>query len=505
MLLPFVFSVLFIHDSRSELAGQLCRSVKIEIMQFVTDLHLHSKYSRAVSQQMILPEMARWARLKGLDIISASDFTHPLWFRELKSQFKEVSEGLYGLKERIANNEERKTLFLLTTELSSIYKQREKLRRVHNLVFAPNLETVEKINKELTKRAFNLIADGRPILGISSENLAELLFTIDENILVVPCHVWTPHFGIYGSASGFDSLSEAFGKYSKYIYGIETGLSSDPEMNWVMSELKTRSILSFSDAHSGPKMGREATVFELGEPSYENIRKAITRLSVFRGQLSDTSLSVIRSTDKPKTEQQKTENRKQKTDNRIIYTIEFYPEEGKYHYSGHRNCGVVRGPEETRKDGNTCPVCRRRLTEGVLYRVQELSEDSLLGRAETKISESGIKWHTDKTKIHPPFVKLVPLLEVIAEALSSTVSSQKVRTIFTNLCESFGSEIEVLLRAEILEIDKTGGSKVAEGVDKVRRGDITIDPGYDGEYGKVRIFGDKIEVKDTKSQLGLGF
>src|SRR3989344_5971964 len=230
---------------------------------------------------MILSEMARWAKQKGLDIITTADFTHPLWYRELMSQLKETSEGLYALKSsafaKASADKQNKTLFLLSSEISSIYKQGEKLRRIHNLVFAPNLETVEKINKEFTKRAFNLIADGRPIIGLSSENLLELLLSIDKNILLIPCHVWTPHFGMYGSASGFDSIEECFGKYSNYIYGVETGLSSDPEINWQIEELKTRSILSFSDAHSGAKMGREATVFttkigKSAEVTHKNFR-----------------------------------------------------------------------------------------------------------------------------------------------------------------------------------------------------------------------------------------
>lgn len=466
---------------------------------------------------MILPEMARWARLKGLDVISAADFTHPLWLRELKSQLEESSSGLYSLKQQIANlpagkagNEERKTLFLLSTELSSIYKQGDKLRRIHNLVFAPNIETVEKIIKEFQRRAFNLMADGRPILGLSAENLLELLLGIDENIILIPCHVWTPHFGVYGSASGFDSISEAFGKYEKYIYGIETGLSSDPEMNWVMDELKTRSILSFSDAHSGPKMGREATVFELENPTYKNILKAIKRFSVLGSQFSVLSSSVGQSAGKPKTGKPKTENGKQKTDNRIVYTIEFYPEEGKYHYSGHRNCRVIRGPEELRKDGNVCPICKRRLTEGVLYRVQELSNGANI-ESEIKISPSGIKWYTDKSKNHPPYVKLVPLNEIIAEAFSATVLSQKVKDAFENICHEFGSEIEVLLKTPITEISRHSGVKVAEGVRKIREGNIEIDPGYDGEYGKVKIWNEEKEVAQDlkipsdKSQLGLKF
>ncbi len=423
---------------------------------------------------MVLPQMAKWARLKGLDIISATDFTHPLWFRELKSQLEEISEGVYALKS------EKKPLFLLATELSSIYKQGEKLRRIHNLVFAPNLETVEKINNELTKRAFNLSADGRPILGLSSENLLELLLSIDPGIFLIPCHIWTPHFGIYGSASGFDSLSEAFGNLEKYIYGIETGLSSDPEMNWQIKELKNRSILSFSDAHSGPKMGREATVFT-------------TQNSKFKIDYNDIAKAVKRDKDSLF---------------KIGYTIEFYPEEGKYHYSGHRNCRIVRGPEETRQDGNICPVCKRRLTEGVSLRVAQLADNDLTGNVETKISPSGIKWYTDTTKTHPLYVKLVPLLEIVAEALSSTVSSQKAKDVFTNLCETFGSEMEVLLKTPIPEVEKQAGQRIAEGVGKVRKGDIVIAPGYDGEYGKVSIWSQKNgrvkgEKKQTESQMGL--
>lgn len=440
---------------------------------------------------MILPEMARWARIKGLDIISAADFTHPLWLRELKSQLEESASGLYSLKQQITNNEERKTLFLLSTELSSIYKQGDKLRRIHNLVFAPNLETIEKIIKEFQRRSFNLMADGRPILGLSSENLLELLLGIDENIMLIPCHVWTPHFGVYGSASGFDSISEAFGKYEKYIYGIETGLSSDPEMNWVMDELKTRSILSFSDAHSGPKMGREATVFQM-KNGITNNESRITNNKITYSDI----VGAIKRDSKGKLS--------------IQYTIEFYPEEGKYHYSGHRNCRIIRGPEELRKDGNICPICKRRLTEGVLYRVQELSNGVNI-ESETKISPSGIKWYTDKSKNHPPYVKLVPLNEVIAEAFSSTVLSQKVKDAFENICHKFGSEIEVLLKTPISDIQKHSGEKVAQGVHKVRHGDIKIDPGYDGEYGKVKIWNEEKElskssdVPSVEPQLDLKF
>src|SRR3989344_9597028 len=490
-------------------------------MTFVADLHLHSKYSRAVSQQMILPQMANWARLKGLNIISAADFTHPLWFRELSSQLKETSEGLYSLKQATRDKGQGKEpLFLLTTELSSIYKQGEKLRRIHNLIFAPNLQTVEKINKEFQRRAFNLMADGRPILGLSCENLAELLFTIDENILIVPCHVWTPHFGIYGSASGFDSLSEAFGEFSKYIYGVETGLSSDPEMNWVMPELEKRSILSFSDAHSGAKMGREATVFVYSsnngaEVAHKNFRvhnaeKVSSKIPRAGGANVHNENFV--SSPRPKITYKDIADaikRESKGKLQIQYTIEFYPEEGKYHYSGHRNCKVVRGPEDLIKEGNKCNVCKRNLTEGVLYRVQQLC-GNLPIESKVRISPSGIKWYTDKKKTHPPYVKIVPLNEIIAEAVFSTVFSQKVQEIFKSLCREFGSEIEVLLKAPISEIEEQVGDRVAAGIDKVRKGELEIDPGYDGEYGRVKILKEEVIAKQNLSvkklpQLDLEF
>jgi len=217
-------------------------------MEFIADLHLHSKYSRAVSPAMVLPEMAKWAAKKGINLLTASDFTHPLWFRTMKGELEESGDGIYKLKKG-----EQGVRFLLSTEISSIYKEGDKLRRIHNLLFAPSLEVVEKINKELIRRGCNLNADGRPIVGLSSKNLLELVLEIDKRIILIPCHIWTPHFGIYGSASGFDSIKESFGNLSNYIYGIETGISSDPWMNWQIPELDSRAILSFSDAHSLPK------------------------------------------------------------------------------------------------------------------------------------------------------------------------------------------------------------------------------------------------------------
>lgn len=442
-------------------------------MDFVTDLHLHSKYSRAVSRDMNLPNMALWASKKGLDILSTSDWTHPLWFREIKQELIESEEGLFKLKS-VKNS---KTRFLLSVEVSSIYSQNGKVHRIHNLIFSPSLETAQKISNELIKRGCNLSSDGRPIIGLSSISLAELVFSIDKNAMIIPCHIWTPWFSLYGSNSGFDSIEECFGEYSKYIYGVETGLSSDPYMNWQIKELENKTILSFSDAHSLPKMGREATIFKSknGKISYKEISDAIKKTS---------------------------------KNTEIFYTVEFYPEEGKYHYTGHRNCNFVQDTNQTKVNGNICPVCKRPLTIGVMHRVEELSSNPIFSEEISKINPDGVKWIVNPKTKQPPFVKLVPLNEIIAESLSSTVSSLKVKILFDNLCKEFNSELNVLLKTSIKDIEKVAGEKVAEGVDRVRRGDIVILPGFDGQYGIVKIWEDKkINDKHQESinQLGIDF
>ncbi len=451
-------------------------------MQFVADLHLHSKYSRAVSQNMILPVMAETAQKKGIDVLSAGDWTHPLWIREIESQLEEAGEGLYKMRDEKLEmrNDVR---FLLATEIASIYTQGGKLRRIHNLVFSPNIETSAKISKELIRRGCNLHSDGRPIIGLSSKALLELIMSIDKRAILIPCHVWTPHFGIYGSASGFDSLEEAFGDLSKYIYGIETGLSSDPLMNWQIKELDNRSILSFSDAHSPAKMGREATVF-IDQRSNIKDQSQDQRSKI---SYEDIILAI---------------KRDPKGKFKIGYTIEFYPEEGKYHFSGHRNCKIVYGPDDLKIKGNICPVCHRKLTDGVLNRVMQLSNRSEEEVSSAKMNGSGIKWYLDKQKKHPPFVKLVPLLEIIAESMHSTVFSQKVKGIYDTLCLSLDSELNVLLKSSIEEIEKYSDAETAQAVNRVREGEIIVDPGYDGEYGKVKIWNDKSQKSKVKSQNG---
>lgn len=450
-------------------------------MEIVTDLHLHSRYSRAVSRDMNLQNMALWADKKGLDILSTTDWTHPLWFREIREELEESSEGLFKLK-----GMDSRVRFLLSVEVSSIYTQSGRVHRIHNLIFSPSFETSEKISKELIKRGCNLSSDGRPIIGLSSIALAELVFSIDDQSLIIPCHAWTPWFSLYGSNSGFDSINDAFGEFADEIVAIETGLSSDPFMNWQIKELEKRSIVSFSDAHSLPKMGREATVFiSKNENSEKTSADKITYIDILSALKKDPSSKL-----------------------RIGYTVEFYPEEGKYHYTGHRNCNFVQDPSQTKKDGDICPVCKKPLTVGVMHRVEELAFNHKLPSEVFKTNPNGIKWIIDDKKLHPPFVKLVPLNEIIAESLSSTVASGRVQGLYNELCKVFGSEMQVLLKAPVKDIQKEAGEKIAEGIDRVRRGDIVILPGFDGQYGIVKIWDDKkINEKnqDAVNQLGIDF
>lgn len=442
-------------------------------MHIAADLHLHSKYSRAVSQQMILPTMSQVALEKGLNLLSTSDWTHPMWFKEISGLLEEAGDGIYRLN--IGTDAMQGVRFVLSTEISCIYKQGDKLRRIHNLVFVSSLEKAAEFSKALVGKGCNIGSDGRPIVGLTSKQVLEMLLETDEKGFLVPCHVWTPHFGLYGSASGFDSIEEAFGDLSEYIYGIETGLSSDPEMNWQIKELTSRSILSFSDAHSAPKMGREATFFKLDKVDFPHLKQAIIKGS--------------------------------SQENKILFTVEFYPEEGKYHYSGHRNCKIRFTPQELKEKGNICPACKRPLTEGVFVRLSHLAGKETLESAVIKPNEQGLQWYTDPDKIHPPYIKLVPLLEIVAEAFDSTTLSQKVKFAYNKALKMLGSELDILLKTPQDAIDSAVGERVAEAVDKVRRGDIVIEPGYDGEYGVVAIWGDENKGMSTsdKPQMSLDF
>ncbi len=475
-------------------------------MKFVADLHLHSKYSRAVSQDMTLPQMEYFAKIKGISVLATGDFTHPFWFERLKTELEQARNGLYKLKttdhrprttevdSRQSPQDKQDVYFLLSCEISSIYTQGEKVRRIHNLFFFPTLASVEKFNKELLKRGANLRADGRPIVGITSRDLVKIALSTSEKALIIPAHAWTPWFSIFGSFSGFDSVEECFGDMASYIYGVETGLSSDPAMNWQIVDLDQRAILSFSDAHSPMKMGREATVFEASSISYQSIFDAI---------------KVPKVTKEPK--ELKEESKSGSSGSsvtsvtpKIVFTIEFYPEEGKYHFSGHRDCNVSLSPAETAKKGDICPVCNRKLTIGVMHRVEELKTKSASRRTKGTTSiVNGVRWIENGDSQRPPFVSLVPLSEILAEALGMGIATKGVMDQYFALIKNLGNEFNVLLKAELNEIAKFSPQRVVDGIDKVRRGDIQVEPGYDGKYGIVKIWPETPssgQLEDKKSQ-----
>ncbi|MCJ7826443.1 endonuclease Q family protein [Patescibacteria group bacterium] len=497
-------------------------------MQIIADLHLHSRFSRAVSPQMTIDGIADWAVKKGIGLVATGDWTHPMWMREIGEKLEEDGSGL--LKQKEEDGRQKTEKFLLSTEISCIYSQSGKTRRVHVLVWVPTIASAQKISQELTKRGCNLMSDGRPIIGLSLINLSELILTVEPQTLIVPAHIWTPWFSVYGKMGGFESLEEAFGEFAKNIYAIETGLSSSPDMNWRIKELDSRTIVSFSDAHSGPKLGREATIFELPEITYKNIKRALespTHAEVANENLDASqnvaevarpNSRVLRSLADARAPSAKNSNLSALPATEcyphIAYTIEFYPEEGKYHYTGHRLCNVRLTPEEVSSKGTTCPVCGKPLTQGVMQRVEELA-----GRKdnELQICKSTNDKYTNqlsnvkiiKSKTFPnkvPFVMLVPLQEIIAEAIGSPVASPKTQAQYTRLVLHFNGEFNVLLHASIDEIGSVSTKEIADGVRKVRIGDIVVDPGYDGVFGIVNIWKSEEEkalVDRSKEQLGL--
>jgi len=441
-------------------------------MQIVADLHIHSKYSRAVSQKMDLVEIAGWAVKKGISLVAIPDWTHPLFFREIKQGLFEVSPGIFSLI-KTDNPELKKIKFIFATEISSIYSQGGKVRRIHNLIFSPSIATAEKIINQFKNRGFNLMSDGRPIIGLSAKGLLELILTVDQNCVLIPCHAWTPWFSIFGSKSGFDSIEECFGELSNNIYAVETGLSSDPIMNWQIKDLENRSIISSSDAHSGPKLGREATVFipnnELRitnyEFSYDDIMGAVKK---------DPSGKL-----------------------KIGYTIEFFPEEGKYHWSGHRSCNVRYTPKEVKEKGAICPKCGKLLTIGVENRVVDLSE-KILEKKDLLFLENkvGLTFVYDKEKKRIPFISLIPLIEVLTE--TNNGSPTKALMEYEKLTAEFASEFDILLKKPLEEIGAAAGEKLRSAVEIIRKRQVFVDPGYDGVFGTVKIFGNNNRLGEKK-------
>jgi uncharacterized protein (TIGR00375 family) len=411
-------------------------------MEFIADFHIHSKYSRATSRDMDIKHLAEWAKLKGITLMGTGDFTHHLWLEELKHHLEDAGGGLFKYQG---------AYFILTTEISSIYSKKGKTYRIHNMVFSPSFKTVDKINETLARYG-NLASDGRPILGMDAAELARIIFDIDENCMVVPGHIWTPWFSLFGSMSGFDRIEDCFENQTPKIFALETGLSSDPAMNWRLSKLDRFSLISNSDSHSPSKIGREANVFDC-ELNYKTIREVL-----------------------------KTKDKK-----RFLYTIEFFPEEGKYHFDGHRLCKVRLAPKETRQLGNKCPKCGKSVTVGVMNRVEQLAD-----RPEGFTPDSAI-----------PYKNLIPFDEIIAEAKGVSKSSVSVERDYRALLAKFGTELEILLRASKEDLLKGLPPRIAQGVLRVREGKVNIKAGFDGEYGTIAIFGEEGDQGKKEQQLSL--
>lgn len=407
-------------------------------MKIVADLHIHSKYSRAVSRDMTLENIDIWAKKKGIQVMGTGDFTHPAWLKEIKTKLKPAEDGLFVLGHPMSKRTSdvfSQTRFMLTTEISSIYSKNGKCHRVHSLIFAPSIEAVEKINKKLGTIG-NLKSDGRPILGLDPKELLKIILEADKRCVLIPAHAWTPWFSVFGSMSGFNSLQECFEEMTPHIFAIETGLSSDPAMNWKLSALDNVSFISNSDCHSLQKIGREANVFDC-ELSYDGIFDAI----------------------------------KSKNLKKFLYTIEFFPEEGKYYYDGHRDCKICFSPKETKKHKSICPKCGSKLTVGVLNRVDELSD----------------RKDKEKPKKIIPYKSMIPLDEIISEVVGVGVKSKKVMKEYENIILNVGTELDVLLNISIKKIAKFSGDKIADAIKEVREGKVNINPGYDGEFGKISI------------------
>ncbi len=419
-------------------------------MKQIIDLHIHSKYARATSKYFELAEIAKWSAIKGVDIVACGDFTHPAWFKELENNLVEVNDsGLYTLRDS-----ESKVKFILATEIACIYRQNDQTRRVHLCILMPSLEAVEKFNQALLEHGAKLASDGRPILGMSAKRVLEIMLQVDERAMMIPAHIWTPWFAVFGSKSGFDSLQECFEDLTEHIKVVETGLSSDPQMNWQLSQLNSLTLVSNSDAHSGPNIGREANVFDLAEICYDEI------------------VSILKKKDQKK----------------FLYTIEFFPENGMYHFDGHRACGFSCSPTETKKLKNICPKCHRQLTIGVANRVESL--------ADIEIDQIDISQHI-------PYKSIMPLPDLIANYFGITSTSKKVQSIFFDIIQKAGNEFKVLLDLDLSELNKLMPENLAQGIIKMRENKVTLIPGFDGQYGRVEIFSSKeqLEAKNNYQKV----
>ena len=418
---------------------------------YIADLHIHSRYSRATSKDGDLPHLDLWARRKGIDLLGTGDLTHPAWRAEMKDQLIPAGEGVYTLREdlRLAGLAPgRAPRFVITGEISSIYKRGGKTRKVHNLILLPSLEAADALSAKL-EAIGNIHSDGRPILGLDSRDLLELTLESCPDAEFVPAHIWTPHFAMFGAFSGFDTIQECFGDMAPYIHGVETGLSSDPPMNWRVSALDKMTLLSNSDAHSPAKLGREANLIDSGR-TYPELVRAIRTGEGFEG------------------------------------TIEFFPEEGKYHLDGHRSCGVCLTPLETVQRDGLCPVCGKKLTIGVEHRVEELADRPVGYRP------AGAK----------PFESLAPLPEVIAASTGTSPAAKKTQALYEEMLQALGPEFAILREVPTEDIAKTAGACVAEGIRRLRAGKVERRPGFDGEYGTITLLTPS-EIQQMSGQVSL--
>lgn len=409
------------------------------LMKMIADLHIHSRFSMATSKEGTPENLDFWARKKGISLIGTGDFTHPVWREELKERLVSEGNGLYRLRDEYVKEESRKfpgegTRFVVSGEISSIYKKNGKTRKVHNVILLPGLEAADAMAQRLEKIG-NIHSDGRPILGLDSHDLLEMMLDVCPEGILIPAHIWTPHLSVLGAKSGFDSVEECFEELAPYIHALETGLSSDPAMNWRISKLDRYQLVSNSDAHSPSKLGREANLLDI-DCSYEGLYRAIQTGEGLEG------------------------------------TVEFFPEEGKYHFDGHRKCGVSLSPVEAERLGGICPVCGKKLTMGVDHRVEQLAD-----RAEGFVKKDGKKYES-----------LVPLPEVISTCMGYSAASKKVQGCFEQMIQTLGTEFDILRNVPSEDIKSCAGERIAEGIENVRTGNVKRIPGYDGEYGKIELF-----------------
>ncbi|MCL5408761.1 MAG: endonuclease Q family protein [Candidatus Omnitrophica bacterium] len=394
---------------------------------YIADFHIHSKYSRATSRNMEIDSLSLWAKNKGVSLLGTGDITHPLWFAELRSKIKETDKyGIYKYND---------IDFILTGEVNNIYPKHGFTRKIHNILFFSTLAKAEKFNKSIGKYA-ELLSDGRPILQIDSKILVKMVKDADEYGFVVPAHIWTPHFSLFGANSGFDSIEECFEEEINNVLGLETGLSSDPPMNWKLSQIDKFTLISNSDAHSPQKIAREANVF-FSSFDFNELKE------------------ILKTQDKKK----------------FLFTIEYFPEEGKYHYDGHRFCKICLSPEETIKNNYICPVCKKKITVGVLHRVIKLAD-----RDENNVKAKKI-----------PFKHLVPLDQIIAFVYKKDVNSVFVQNIYSQTIQKLGPEMHILLELSEKEIFQNLSEELANGIKMVKEGKVFVSPGYDGEFGKIEI------------------